>query len=528
MAKSAVVMYRATTCLLIGSAILFCAWCFTDRSETVRVRVTTNSSHFTVSIFGQNLKSRASDIVITVKTSIAEFTVSVDELPNAVVTDQLVIVTLFSPVNGVSTVTVQLKKSKLFESNIDVSEFPTDSTYTRLFCIGKSYRSRWCYGRNVCVDQHNLYFVLPYEAHFNDIFLVPGFRAPPNDPQRFRITKDRIAVSTEPFGEYKNITGVIGSRFYNSRMLWHCTMDSLFPTYWTMTSYTSNITDSDWGHEENPNYGIEFDNTSEIVVFDDFGSTALYFLRALSDRPPVLIGRARKCYRNVILGLRKSSKNAESKDEHSLTMRYDIDPQGVRGLRRVMLEWANTSEENCVPSKENPYILVIHRRGTEEKRRIINADELINATKEMCPKCNVSEVDLQTFDKKGQVRAVCKASALIGAHGSGLTHVAWLRPTTNNHPTTLIELFPYKYTCRDWYEQEANTSRVGYIAIHTLHLNQSRWESWHNKDKVARCHTLEGECLRGRCHDFLRDQSMIVDIQQYKSLTRQFFQTLQA
>ena len=520
-------MYLLVCCALICSSNAFALSLAIGRGSTACfANVDSNSSHFTVTITGQSLKLQAHLFVVLVKNEIGEFRVRLSDVPDVVITDSKIIATLFAPSTGVSDVIVTFNGNVELETKVRVSSLVEDSRYTRLLCVGPSYRSRWCYARNVCVDRQNLSFVLPYEARFEDIFLVPGSRAPPNDPHEFRITRERIVVVRDVSDQFENVTGVIGSRFYNSRMLWHCAMDSLAPTFWTMTSFSSNITDSEWGHEDNEAYGMVIDRTSELVVFDNFGSTALFYLRALTKRPPLLIGSRRKCYRTAILGLRKTSTKAEFEDEKSLMVRYDIDPQGVRGLRGVMLEWAGL--DKCVPSKSNPLVMIINRRTKEEKRRILNFDELVNATKEMCPICNVTAIDLQDYDKQGQVRVVCGASALIGAHGSGLTHVAWMNPSSDEYPTTLIELFPYKYTCRNWYEREANMARVGYIAVHTLNINQSRWASWHNEEKVARCHTLEGECERGRCHDFLRDQSIIVDISQYMSLTKPFFDQLRA
>jgi hypothetical protein len=73
----------------------------------------------------------------------------------------------------------------------------------------------------------------------------------------------------------------------------------------------------------------------------------------------------------------------------------------------------------------------------------------------------------------------------------------------------------------------ANTIGVEYYDVKTLSLNQSSWAVGHNPAKVERCHTLEGECLRPRCHDFLRDQSIIVDIEYYKSIVGEFFERLE-
>jgi hypothetical protein len=230
----------------------------------------------------------------------------------------------------------------------------------------------------------------------------------------------------------------------------------------------------------------------------------------------------------MVLGLRKSEKtptlNRPGRD--NLLLPYEIDPDGVDGMREEMLTLAETTAESCQPSPEEPRVLIIHRKINREKRRIVNIDEVFQATVEMCPHCVVQIVDFQTFDKNGQVRLTCDASVLIGMHGSGLIHAGWINPSTPDLPAAVVEFFPFQYTCRTWYAQYAKMLRIQHYPVYTLNLNQSRWDPWHNETKVARCHTNEGECLRGRCHDFLRDQSSVVDVDYYRTIVAPLFKQL--
>jgi hypothetical protein len=70
--------------------------------------------------------------------------------------------------------------------------------------------------------------------------------------------------------------------------------------------------------------------------------------------------------------------------------------------------------------------------------------------------------------------------------------------------------------------------KIEYLPVYTRNRNQSQWTSWHYKTKAERCLTEEGEWLRGRCHDFLSDQSIIVDIEDYKSVIAPFFAKIKA
>jgi hypothetical protein len=440
--------------------------------------------------------------------------------------------TLFIPLNG--RFTLQLNStahSRPIYRRIVVSNSSSDpgGNFSRLFCIGRDYLSRWCYARNVCIGRRELQLILPYRSRFGAVFLVPGTRAPPFDPKKFRIGDSMIATYATPPSDFADVAGVFGSRFYNSRMLWHNVMDSLYPTWWTMTSFFSGVVDDKWGQPGNERYGEFINASNEILLFDSAGSTALFFLKALSHRPLHRLQAhwTGKCYRTMVLGLRKTEVAPRlGEDRNNLQLPYEIDPQGIRGLRRWMLEFAGTTLEKCRPNYDHPIVLIIHRKTKREVRRLLNPEELLHATREMCPFCHVQMVDFQQFDKNGQIRFVCNASVLIGVHGSGLTHAAWMMEATERLPAALIELFPFRYTCRNWYMQMAKMLKLLYYPVYTLRLNQSRWEDWHNGTKVNQCHTLDGECLRGRCHDFLRDQSIIADIPYYKSVVGPFFKKM--
>jgi hypothetical protein len=333
-------------------------------------------------------------------------------------------------------------------------------------------------------------------------------------------------VASAP-AEFSDIPAFLASRFFNIRMLWHNIMDFLLPIYWTMTSYYSGVIDNHWGQPDNSGYGVAINRSNEVLLFDTDGTVSLFYLKALTDNPITLLDGPwpEMCYRTMILGLRKLETHPQMRrgSRNNLQLPYQIDPAGVRGLRKTMLEFAGTSLEKCEPDREHPIVLIVHRKTTREVRRLLNPEEFANATREMCPYCNVQMVDFQQFDKNGQIRFICNASVLIGIHGSGLIHAIWMKESTPQMPAAVFELFPFKYTCRDWYGQCARIAKLQYFPIYTLNINQTRWEDWHNMTKVNRCHTLEGECNRGRCHDFLRDQSILVDIPYYKSIATPFF-----
>jgi hypothetical protein len=94
-------------------------------------------------------------------------------------------------------------------------------------------------------------------------------------------------------------------------------------------------------------------------------------------------------------------------------LEYSIDPDGVRGLREEILALAGASLEKCRPSMETPVVLIVTRKSSKAIRLIVNLDEVVQATIELCDWCDVQIIDFQRFDKFGQVRAACIASVLI-------------------------------------------------------------------------------------------------------------------
>lgn len=177
-----------------------------------------------------------------------------------------------------------------------------------------------------------------------------------------------------------------------------------------------------------------------------------------------------------------------------------------------------------MPSPNKPFIVLLERK---EQRRLINQDEVFEATKELCPFCEIYKNDLSYMSIREQILLLCRASRISGVHGSGLIHGLWLIQSNQQHPTRIVEFLPYQYTCRDWYHQMVKFANIRYYSIPTLRLNQSRWDLRHNMTKVNRRQNEPGECERIRCHDFLRDQSIIANIDQSKEVVGSFFELLE-
>lgn len=433
---------------------------------------------------------------------------------------------------GIFNVSLLLKKKIIYEHQIVIESI--DSTQFSTFaCHGKNFMTRWCESKNVCIDKDGLKIFTPYKIRLDKIFIIPGARTPPFDPDHDRFKKGKIQynyreVKADDGIWVKENTFVVG-RFFNHMMLWHLIMDFITPIYWTLTSVHAKMFSDDWSVEKDPGYGTEFDQNNRIHVYDEFPKFQMEFISALTNHSIVFLRKTDDCYcyKSVVLGLRKSEKNPvyTRRKRDGLRVPYQIDPYGVKGLRQRMLNFSNV-EEDCIPNIQNPKVIIIQRKGSKIIRSILNVDDVYNLTKEMCPFCNITVMDFNSMSKRKQIAFMCDVSLLIGIHGSGLTHGMWMHPSTNDYPTALVEMFPYKYECRNWYQQLATIARIQYIPIYTTSINNSRWDPWHNLTKVQRCHTQEGECERGRCHDFLRDQSIIVNLTNYADLLMPYIKQL--
>jgi hypothetical protein len=113
----------------------------------------------------------------------------------------------------------------------------------------------------------------------------------------------------------------------------------------------------------------------------------------------------------------------------------------------------------------------------------------------------------------------------MGIHGSGLAHMWWMPPWSEASPTGVVEFLPYKYNCRDWYKKIAISAGLKYFAVPTVNENQSRVMD-RFKGYVPRCYR-DGRCVDANCHDMLKSQSIIVNIDYYVSIVGDFFRSVQ-
>jgi hypothetical protein len=148
---------------------------------------------------------------------------------------------------------------------------------------------------------------------------------------------------------------------------------------------------------------------------------------------------------------------------------------------------------------------------------IENSQELVDAIRGWCPHCRVDSL-VETDSDCERMLQFCNASILIG-NFEQLSQMVWMKVGDSKKRTSVIEILPYKYTCRERYEQIANGAQIKYSKWMNKHRNNTRTDSV-NAQSYAACLQEQIPC-RGDCRDLLRVQSTIVHLQEFEGVFRQ-------
>jgi hypothetical protein len=203
----------------------------------------------------------------------------------------------------------------------------------------------------------------------------------------------------------------------------------------------------------------------------------------------------------------------------SLALPYEYPLEAFLGFREHMISHYCGSEvlnQACEPDPKNPRVMVVFRNTT--MRDIVNKQELVDSLQLWCPYCRVDSFTYQNQSYCEQMRYFCNGSILISLHGSQLSHMIWMKIGDHEKPTSVIEILPYLYPCRDWYEQIANGAQIQYF----------KWVNTHRENTASGGNATElyDQCLKGEmpclglCHDMLRDQLTIVNVTEFEEVFR--------
>jgi len=381
------------------------------------------------------------------------------------------------------------KKKEIGSGKINIPYQIKQNHSSSIMCYGNEDNNRYCKMSNICFNGKTIVILTNYSISLPKVFIPTGSHDESDHPNEAIIYNSCVSTSRNISfnSDYQKIesNAIVGSRYFNNQMLWHNVVDCLIPVF--VTAKTNNLS---------------FSNT-KILLYDNFGKYGLYYLKMLSSID-IISKKSKICVRECIVGLQKYPRffNSISK----IQFNYTINPETVVGLREYIL-----NHSVIAPDPKRPKIVIVSRKDLSS-RVIINKQQLFESIKFHYPSARVHLLELETMDKLSQAKFISDASVLIGIHGSGLTHVLWMSPSSAESPTALLEILPYKYTCRNWYEMLAKAAKVKYFPIHTTSINNSTWKNTTNTQKINKCFASEQECLNPKCHDFLRDQSVTISI----------------
>ena len=386
-----------------------------------------------------------------------------------------------NPVNNFSQILFFYNNNLLKTFNIN-NNYYFDPNFSSFQCNNISTFNVICNFTNVCLKNSEIIFFSPYNLFFNLTYLIPSSRLPPfiSNNILFFTKNLKIEHNIKIFDKNKWIfnKSIIGSRIFNNQMIWHNIMDFIVPFYKTLSFF--NLL----------NESIDF------YLYDNFGKYGLYYIKPLVNNTIINLYEKKKflCFKDVIFGL---YKYPIYNNKDIINISYNFQKNELILFRNFYFKKINYSK--CFTNLTNPKIVFINRK---DKRIILNLLELVNLTRSICPYCIIEIINLEDLTKLNQISYICNTSILIGTHGSGLTHSIWMEKNTY-----LIEILPYKYECRNWYEILTNSININYYKINSKFINNNI-----NQSKFLKCFNEKNQCFKPKCHDFLRDQSVIVEL----------------
>jgi hypothetical protein len=390
--------------------------------------------------------------------------------------------------------------------NFAIDDFLPDTPWSQLKCFGSSFETRFCEMRRVSLFQTIFLFSTEVDYIFPEPFLCGGGRAAPFDRLEGRLTYEPVVIHS-PIemvtneSEHVSELSYIISRFHNSFMLWHTLFDFMVPAFYTFSLIE----------------GAQMSSRRRIFIRDNDFLFYPEMLQALSDFPiiPSLTDETTRAFERVVVGLAKKERNPSAAREYEemLSIEYDYDGDTAPMLRSEAFKAINWTSPPLDPHA--PVVLFIER--TTKSRRLLNMEEIEQYVLDRCDFCEINRVDFKDMPVAKQIETVSKATVMIGVHGSGLAHVLWLKERSELEPTAVIEIFPYAYTCRDWFESAAAVARVKYYRVATAqklmppNLTRSETES------LETCWASPELCHTNACHDQLRDQNVSLEIGAFSS-----------
>jgi hypothetical protein len=205
------------------------------------------------------------------------------------------------------------------------------------------------------------------------------------------------------------------------------------------------------------------------------------------------------CFEELQFGMEKVMNKSANPDDPP----YQFPETPIEDLKEAVYEFFEL-EKTIEPVKEMRVAVVTRANH----RRIINIDEMSKAIEEMIPTAKVEITGFEWLSLKEQIDFVRRADVLVGMHGSGLALQMFMKKGAK-----VIEVLPYRFNCRDWYERAANFSGLKYIAYRPELESEAVVKM---DEALRRCFDGVVDCSSPLCIDRLRDQDLNIDISAFK------------
>lgn len=462
--------------------------------------------------------------------------------------------------------TIKDSKKNIYSQTLDLPRL-------NFSCTSPNWEDRMCYAKNICYNSGIFALTSPFPITFDQNMLTLGSRTPPVDFTFSRLSNRFKYQSSLPQGipYLKNKTNLL-SIFHHMEQEWHLYYDLLIPTFWTLTK------DGYDGFKNHHLLFLSFCNQVPHIItslsnhrllcldrpfcFEDLELGMVKVTNSTKngidppyDFPNVSLRLFKKeIYRffnisentndeiqNILLETKNkkdlhnnytkeeelnnddnhttkseqihNTKEIDKKeqDDKNEIVKNDIIEKNVNNNQDNEKQLNNVIDQ--IPKKKKLKILIIIRFI---KRKIKNIQEFISTVMDLFPDDEVEYKGFEWFSTKDQILAVKDFDVLIGIHGSALSNVIWMKENS-----TLVEIFPYKFTCRDWYEKASLLAKVNYIAYHP----QSEKEAYTDKpdEMLIKCYQGKYACRSSYCLDRLRDQDIIIDLENFKKMMKSKF-----
>ena len=158
--------------------------------------------------------------------------------------------------------------------------------------------------------------------------------------------------------------------------------------------------------------------------------------------------------------------------------------------------------------QDKPLVIFVQRK---RKRTIVNQKDAYEALKNAFPQVNICMIQPELLEYPKQMELFRAADLVIAAHGMALCQTIWM-----NESKSVIEIFPYRIECRDWYAALAKANRLHYQYF-TPSFDPFKEETEKNPE-LKKC--LDEEACAYTCLDKTLFTNAWVDIPTLINLTR--------